>query len=119
VTTSTRPQPLLRAADPQEWLATHLEAHQSAHDEAHGVVVGGELRWVGVAELLDGDAAVLRREHTRMVTQDGTPPAAAAKWLVSWFAGAIPASPSHGAHERRPSGSAEPRPGVKHQLPPN
>jgi hypothetical protein len=82
----TAPGPLLlRAATPQEWLATHLEARQSAHDDP----AAGQPRWVGVADLLADGAAPLRAAHARLVAAGGTPPAAAAKWLVGWFAGGL------------------------------
>jgi hypothetical protein len=78
--------PLLTAATPQDWLDTHLESHQSAHDE-HSEP--GPRNWMGVADLLADDAAHLHRMHARMVALDGTPPAAAAKWLAAWFAGGL------------------------------
>lgn len=76
--------PLLTAATPQDWLDTHLAAHRS--DEHAGP---GPHRWVGVADLLADDAALLHRAHARMVADDATPPAAAAKWLTGWFAGGL------------------------------
>lgn len=79
--------PLLTAATPADWLATHLVAQQSAHDEPGEP--DGERRWVDVAELLADDAAPLRRAHARLLAQDDAPPAAAAKWLASWFAGGL------------------------------
>lgn len=84
VTLAAAPTPLLPADTPDEWLATHLTAHQAARDDEPSP---GSSRWVGTAQLLADDAAHLRREHARMVAEDGTPPAAAAKWLASWFAG--------------------------------
>ena len=46
--TAATSAPVLRAATPQEWLATHLEAQQSAHDEPGA----GPPRWIRVADLL-------------------------------------------------------------------
>ena len=80
--------PVLRAATPQEWLATHLEAQQSAHDEPGA----GTPRWIGVADLLADGAAHLRAEHARLREADGAPPAPVAKWLAAWFAGGIAAA---------------------------
>lgn len=77
--------PLLLADNPQAWLATHLTAHQSADDED----LSPGQRWVRIADLLADDTAHLRREHARMIAENGTPPAAAAKWLAGWFAGRL------------------------------
>lgn len=47
-----------------------------------------EPRWVGADELLADDGAELRDVHRALVGR-GTPPAAAATYLVSWFAGGV------------------------------
>ncbi|MGD9531538.1 MAG: hypothetical protein AB7V44_32750, partial [Pseudonocardia sp.] len=79
--------PLLPAATPLRWLETHLAAHQAAHD-ADGPGAATPRRWTGVGALLDDDAAALHDLHAGLVA-DGAAPAAAAKWLASWFAGGI------------------------------
>ncbi|MGE3288443.1 MAG: hypothetical protein AB7J32_20420 [Pseudonocardia sp.] len=79
--------PLLPAATPRRWLETHLAAHQAAHD-ADGPGAAPVRRWTGVAALLGDDAAALHEIHADLVA-DGASPAAAAKWLASWFAGGI------------------------------
>jgi hypothetical protein len=86
VTTAAPPGPLLLADTPAAWVATHLAAFQAAHDDEPGPVAGH--RWTSAGELLADGAAPLRREHARL-TADGTTPAAAAKWLVGWYAGGI------------------------------
>ena len=75
--------PLLPVATPGEWLATHLAAHQPADDEPDGAT------WLGVEELLADGAAALRERHERLRAEDGASSPAAAKWLVSWFAGLL------------------------------
>jgi hypothetical protein len=79
--------PLLAAATPQAWLATHLAAHFIRHD-----VDGSADRdhaWFTAAALLAEDAAVLHRTHARLVADDGATPAAAAKWVAGWFPGGL------------------------------
>ena len=89
--TTTAPVPLLTAATPREWLATHLVAHQAAHDEDGG---SPDRTWITLDELLADGAAALRAAHARLVT-DGATPQAAAKWLVSWFAGRLADAVGH------------------------
>lgn len=78
--------PLLPAATPRRWLDTHLAAHQAAHDEPEAPA---DHTWVGVDQLLADGAARLHRQHAEVQAEHGAPPAAAAKWLVGWFAGLL------------------------------
>jgi len=82
VATGSTDAPLLAAATPWEWLATHL----TSDPDVDGAP---EPAWVGVDELLAGQAAHLRRCHARLVAEDGATPQAAAKWLTSWTAGQL------------------------------
>lgn len=79
-------RPLLVADSPRAWFAAHLVPFQAAHDDPAGGA--GERRRIAVADLLADDARLLRAEHARL-TADGTPPAAAAKWLAGWYAGGV------------------------------
>lgn len=84
MTIAAPPAPPLHAGTPHAWLTTHLPPFQAAHD-AHAPATAPH-RWVGTDEVLaDG---FLRGEHARL-TADGTPPAAAAKWLAGWYAGGV------------------------------
>lgn len=80
-------QPPLRAAHPRAWLEEHLSARQRRHDA--DAVPEAERRWVDLADLLRDDATHLREAHLRVMTQDGAPPPAAAKWVASWYAGQL------------------------------
>lgn len=75
---------VLDAATPAQWLATHLAALDAPADPA-----AGAFRWAGPDDLLADGAAPLRDAHARIVAERGASPAAAAKWLVSWFAGRL------------------------------
>ena len=80
--------PLLAAPTPDAWLEGHLVANQSAHEEP-GEPAGAERRRIAIPDLLADDASFLRRAHATLIAQDGATPAAAAKWLVGWFAGGV------------------------------
>ncbi len=75
---------LLEAADPAAWVARHLAAHQARFDAP-----GATGTWLGLADLLADDAAVLRRAHAGVLAAGGATPAAAAKWLAAWFGGGL------------------------------
>ncbi|MFC3687244.1 hypothetical protein [Aquipuribacter hungaricus] len=79
-------RPLLVAATPAEFLATHLEQHAAVHEG--GVDTSGHA-WVGETEVLGEDAAFLRAAHRRILDTDGGTPQMAAKWLVGWAAGTV------------------------------
>lgn len=79
--------PPLVAGNPRAWLEQHLAAHQRRHDEHTAPEL--ERRWVGVVDLLRGDAAFMREVHAGVMVRDGAPPAAAAKWLAGWYAGQL------------------------------
>lgn len=73
--------PLLTAATPREWLVRHAERRSGPvdGDDPESTPVTAE-------ELLGDGARSLRAVHAGLC-EDGVPPAAAAKWVVSWFAG--------------------------------
>jgi hypothetical protein len=70
--------PLLAAPTPAQWLEMHLPRHDGPPGTS-----------VGVADLLAADGALLRTVHARLLDEYGATPTAAAKWLVSWFAGTL------------------------------
>jgi hypothetical protein len=78
---------LLVSATPSEFLATHLAAHLNRFDAAGQTMP--DSRWASPCELLHDDAALLRRCHHSLVEDQGTPPAAAAKYLAGWFGGRL------------------------------
>lgn len=82
------PELLLTAPTPARWLRTHLTAHVGDHDVPDEERSGAP-RWVGLADLLADDSAMLREAHRGLQVDDGAAPTAAAKWLVSWFAGSF------------------------------
>jgi hypothetical protein len=79
--------PLLPAATPQEWLATHLDRSMRSHEEPG--YDEATRTWLTVADVLADDHAHLRRERARLGEEDGAPAVAAAKWLTGWYAGGI------------------------------
>lgn len=79
---------LLPADTPALWSAVHPEARAARHDEPTPDGAAGPA-WATAAHLLADDAAVLRAAHARACEEDGAFPAAAAKWVVSWFAGGL------------------------------
>lgn len=79
--------PLLRAATPAAWLATYGAADAGVV-EPTGHRDEPAPAWLRAVDLLDGEASGLRDVHARLCA-DRVPPAAAAKWVVSWFAGGL------------------------------
>jgi hypothetical protein len=75
---------LLSAPTPAAFVATHLEDKQAKADLADGV----EGAWLSIVELLADDARALRQVAERLVG-GGTPPKAAANYLVGWFGGLL------------------------------
>lgn len=81
--------PLLTAATPADWFATHLHAHAPDEESQAGPQV-----WVGVDDLLADGAARLADTHRRVLAGDGRGGTAqmAAKWTLSWTAGPVAAA---------------------------
>lgn len=69
---------LLPATDPQEWISTHLAAHQGEP---------GEGEWRSVAAVAAGLGGTVDR-----LVADGEPPQAAVKYVAGWTAGALAAA---------------------------
>jgi len=86
VTARVALQPVLDAPDPPTWAATHLRARLDLWEADAGLTAPPEI--LSTAELLADDAAVLRRAHAQIVA-DGTPPPAAATYLVDWYPGTL------------------------------
>jgi hypothetical protein len=93
--TRSTSDPLLTAAGPGEWFATHLAAHQNAHAE-HEDADGPQV-WVGLDDLLTDGAVLLADTHRRVLAGDGRGGSAqmAAKWVLSWTAGPVAAAVGH------------------------
>ena len=91
MTTATRPgmlgAPVLPAATPAQWLATHLEAHLAAHET--GPVDPATRTWADERAVLADGAAMLRDAHARVLAGGGGTSQMAAKWVVGWSAGAV------------------------------
>lgn len=84
--TAPRAGVLLPATTPTAWLSSHLAARFDEHAEP---TAAGSSGWSTVGDLLAGRAAVLRRIHDRLVTDEGVPPAAAATYTAGWTAGSL------------------------------
>ncbi len=75
--------PLLEAATPEEFFATHVLARQSRFDEEPPPA---ERTWRTMADLLADDARLMREAHAEMIAA-GDPAKAAALYLVGWVGG--------------------------------
>lgn len=78
---------VLGAATPDEWLDRHLVERYEHDGHGHDAEPGAPERWFTRADLLAGDAAILRAAFDRLVQDDLPPPAAAT--FVAFYVGGV------------------------------
>lgn len=83
---SAVPAPQSGGHTPASWVTDALERHSLAVAEGPD---DGPVSWVRPGDLLIDDAAALQGLHARLVDGGSATPAAAAKWVLGWTAGAL------------------------------